>query len=42
METLKNFLELELINVGEFNIRVYTSCDYINNFSDYQINIMAN
>ena len=24
METLKNFLELELINVGEFNIRVYT------------------
>ena len=24
METLKNFLELELINAGEFNIRVYT------------------
>ena len=24
METLKDFLELELINVGEFNIRVYT------------------
>ena len=24
METLKNLLELELINIGEFNIRVYT------------------
>ena len=24
METVKNFLELELINIGEFNIRVFT------------------
>lgn len=24
METIKNFLELELIHVGEFNVRVYT------------------